>query len=173
MTEGETSVNLEVDGDQMVNEENMDVDHDDAPIKMRSIYEVYENAADVEVTSDADIEVNALLTVMEEPTCYQEAADSVDWRAAMDSELQSINKNKTWSLVKLPPGQKSIGLKWVFKLKKNAEGEIVKHKQGSLPKGMYRSKELTMMRYLHLLQDWIQSGYFWQWQQIGAGKCII
>ena len=87
VTKGENSVNHELDGDQMLNDENMDVDHDDAPIRMRSIYEVYEDAAEVEVTSDVDIEVNALLTVMEEPTCYQEAANSVDWRAAMESEL--------------------------------------------------------------------------------------
>jgi hypothetical protein len=53
----------------------------------------------------------------------------------MDSELQSINKNKTWSLVNLPAGHKSIGLKWVFKLKRNAEGEIVKHKARLVAKG--------------------------------------
>jgi hypothetical protein len=53
----------------------------------------------------------------------------------MDSELQSINKNKTRSLVKLPPGHRSIGLKWVFKLKRNVEGEIVKHKARLVAKG--------------------------------------
>ena len=40
----------------------------------------------------------------------------------MNKEVQSIEKNQTWQLVKLPPGHKTIGLKWVFKLKKSSEG---------------------------------------------------
>ena len=28
----------------------------------------------------------------------------------------------------MPPGHRAIGLKWVFKLKRNEEGEVVKHK---------------------------------------------
>jgi hypothetical protein len=54
---------------------------------------------------------------------------------AMDSEMQSICKNGTWELAILPPGQKAIGLKWVFKLKKNSKGEIVKHKARLVAKG--------------------------------------
>jgi hypothetical protein len=53
----------------------------------------------------------------------------------MDSEMQSICKNGTWELAILPPGQKAIGLKWVFKLKKNSKGEIVKHKARLVAKG--------------------------------------
>jgi hypothetical protein len=53
----------------------------------------------------------------------------------MESEIQSINKNKTWELVNLLAGRKPIGLKWVFKLKKNAEGEAVKHKSRLVAKG--------------------------------------
>jgi hypothetical protein len=53
----------------------------------------------------------------------------------MDSEIQSIDKNKPWSSVKLPAGQRPIGLKWVFKLKKNVEGEAVKHKARFVAKG--------------------------------------
>jgi len=59
---------------------------------------------------------------MEEPTCYREAANHVEWIDAMNKEAQSIEKKQTWQLVKLPPGHKAIGLKWVFKLKKNSEG---------------------------------------------------
>jgi hypothetical protein len=52
----------------------------------------------------------------------------VEWIAAMDSDFQSNNKNKTWELATLPPGQKPIDLKWVYKLKRNAEEQVVKHK---------------------------------------------
>jgi hypothetical protein len=37
----------------------------------------------------------------------------------MLEEMASIEKNKTWSLVDLPAGQRAIGLKWVFKLKRD------------------------------------------------------
>jgi hypothetical protein len=121
--------------DQVELDDNMDIDHDDAPVRFRSLAEVYEDAAEVELASDAEIEVNALLVVMEEPTCFQEAAGNNDWMAAMDSEIQSINKNKTWNLVELPAGHKPIGLKWVYKLKKNADGEVVKHKARLVAKG--------------------------------------
>jgi hypothetical protein len=75
-TVGENSVSHEADSYQGLSDDNMDIYHDDAPIRFRNIYEVYEEAAEVELTLDADVEVNALLTIMEEPTCYQDAADN-------------------------------------------------------------------------------------------------
>jgi len=113
----------------------MDIDHDDGPVRFRSLAEVYEEVAQVELTSDSEIEVNALLAVKQEPTCYHEVAGNTDLMAAMDSEIQSINKNKTWELVKLPAGQKPIGSKWVFKLKRDADGNVVKHKARLVAKG--------------------------------------
>lgn len=46
----------------------------------------------------------------------------------MKVEIKAIEKNKTWILTDLPPGRKTISLKWIYKLKKNTEGEIVKYK---------------------------------------------
>jgi len=60
--------------------------------------------------------------------------------AAMESELQSINKNGTWELTTLPPGQKPIGLKWVFKLNRNSEVKVIKHRARLVAKG-YVQKE--------------------------------
>lgn len=108
-------------------------DHDETPVRFRNLNEVYQDTVEVELTSDSEVE--ALLAVMEEPSCYQDAAGDGNWIEAMESEIQSINKNKTWELVKLPAGQKPIGLKWVYKLKKNAEGEIVKYKARLVAKG--------------------------------------
>jgi Reverse transcriptase (RNA-dependent DNA polymerase) len=53
----------------------------------------------------------------------------------MIEEIESIEENKTWSLVKPVEGQKTIGLKWVFKLKKDSEGRIAKHKARLVAKG--------------------------------------
>ena len=53
----------------------------------------------------------------------------------MEAEMQSIEENKTWSHVDLPPGHKPIGLKWVFKVKRDEHGAIVKHKARLVAKG--------------------------------------
>uniref|UniRef100_A0A8R7UZY5 Reverse transcriptase Ty1/copia-type domain-containing protein n=1 Tax=Triticum urartu TaxID=4572 RepID=A0A8R7UZY5_TRIUA len=72
---------------------------------------------------------------MEEPTTFQEAEKKACWQQAMKEELESIESNQTWQLVKLPRGQTEIGLKWVFKLKKDTEGNVVKHKARLVAKG--------------------------------------
>jgi len=82
-----------------------------------------------------DAEVQALLVETGEPTCYREAADHQEWQDAMNKEMESIEKNNTWELVKLPVGKKPIGLKWVYKLKRNSNGEVVKHKARLVAKG--------------------------------------
>nr|GEV65281.1 retrotransposon protein, putative, unclassified [Tanacetum cinerariifolium] len=48
--------------------------------------------------------------------------EETQWMKAMRVEIDSIEKNRTWTLTRLPPIQKVIGLKWVFKLKKDASG---------------------------------------------------
>jgi hypothetical protein len=43
----------------------------------------------------------------------------------MMEEMESIKENGTWSLVDLPPGRKPIGVKWVFKVKRDEHGRGV------------------------------------------------
>ena len=53
----------------------------------------------------------------------------------MMEEMASIEENDTWVLTDLPQGHRPIGLKWVFKLKRNEQGEIIKHKAWLVAKG--------------------------------------
>ncbi|KAI4312237.1 hypothetical protein MLD38_037072 [Melastoma candidum] len=76
-----------------------------------------------------------MMMISEEPTCYQEVATEACWYDAMEKELESIEKNNTWTLTELPSGHKPIGLKWVFKLKKDSDGKDVKHKARLVAKG--------------------------------------
>ena len=76
-----------------------------------------------------------LLLVNEEPWDWNEAKVERVWREACEDELSSIRKNKTWTLVDLPDGCKAIGLKWVFKIKRNADGTIKKYKARLVAKG--------------------------------------
>ena len=46
----------------------------------------------------------------------------------MDAKFSALQKKNTWSLVPLPPGVNLVGCKWVFKLKMNPDGSIVRYK---------------------------------------------
>jgi hypothetical protein len=46
----------------------------------------------------------------------------------MQSKMDAVETNHTWELVDLPHGHHVITLKWVFKLKRDEAGAIVKHK---------------------------------------------
>ena len=49
--------------------------------------------------------------------------------------MDSMVRNRVWELVDLPPGRKSIGNKWVFKIKRRADGMIDKFKARLVAKG--------------------------------------
>ena len=66
----------------------------------------------------------------------------------MDAEMNSIQSNKTWELSALPVGHRAIGLKWVFKVKKDPDGNIIKHKARLVAKGYARREGWTLMRSL-------------------------
>lgn len=71
----------------------------------------------------------------EEPNSYQEAMTRVEWVRAMKEELASIERNKTWTLVDLPKGRSAIGLKWIYKVKREPDGRISKYKARIVAKG--------------------------------------
>ena len=54
---------------------------------------------------------------------------------AIGDEMDSMARNKVWELIDLPPGRKSIGNKWVFKIKHRADGSIDKFKARLVAKG--------------------------------------
>jgi hypothetical protein len=63
-----------------------------------------------------------------EPWSFAEAERHAAWRAVMQSEMDAVENNRTWELADLPRGHNAITLKWVFKLKRDEAGAIIKHK---------------------------------------------
>jgi hypothetical protein len=63
-----------------------------------------------------------------EPCTFTEAEQDAVWQAVMQEEINSVKRNQAWELADLPQGHRAITLKWVYKLKRNEAGEIVKHK---------------------------------------------
>ncbi|XP_070032783.1 uncharacterized mitochondrial protein AtMg00820-like [Nicotiana tomentosiformis] len=79
-------------------------------------------------------------SAIEEPRAFVEASKDERWVAAMRTEIQALEDNGTWELVKLPPGKRPIGCKWVYKLKYKADGSIERFKARLATKG-YNQKE--------------------------------
>jgi hypothetical protein len=97
-----------------------------AQLRYRRIEDLLGNGR-VQVVAGHDIDQLHAISA-EEPATFAEAEQDECWLQAMREEISSILDNKTWSPEDLPRGHKAIGLKWVYKLKRKEEGEVVKHK---------------------------------------------
>ncbi|CAA6673258.1 unnamed protein product [Spirodela intermedia] len=58
----------------------------------------------------------------------------------MRDEMEAIDQSQTWELVTTPTSCRPIGLKWIFELKKNARGEVLRHKARPVVKGYLKKQ---------------------------------
>jgi ATP-binding cassette subfamily B (MDR/TAP) protein 1 len=63
---------------------------------------------------------------------------------AMQEEMDSLQKNDTYELVKLPEGRKALKNKWVFKLKKDGD-KLVKYKARLVVKGFGQKRGIDFV----------------------------
>jgi hypothetical protein len=79
-----------------------------------------------------------LSTERPDPTSLDEVNSSPDklkWRRAMEKEMGSLRLNEVWELVEPPPNRRTIGSKWVFKRKVDADGEVERYKARLVAQG--------------------------------------
>lgn len=73
---------------------------------------------------------------------------------AMNKEINSIEKNDTWELVKLSKGKKCVCSSWVYKMKYNSDGVIEMHKARLVAKGFTQRYGINYEeKLLHLYLD--------------------
>ncbi|BBG98997.1 hypothetical protein Prudu_008549 [Prunus dulcis] len=65
----------------------------------------------------------------------QDALSNPKWMDAMNFEMDALNKNKTWDLVPLPRGKKTVGCRWVFTLKHKDDSSIDRYKDRLVANG--------------------------------------
>ncbi|PKI64427.1 hypothetical protein CRG98_015152 [Punica granatum] len=70
-----------------------------------------------------------------EPKSYKEAFRDPRWRAAMNEEIRALELNKIWTIKQVPSNKRPIGCKWVFKIKRHADGSIERFKARLVSKG--------------------------------------
>ncbi|RVW87124.1 Retrovirus-related Pol polyprotein from transposon TNT 1-94 [Vitis vinifera] len=69
------------------------------------------------------------------PNSVQEVLVDPRWKAAMNEEMKSLQKNETWELVECPPGKKPVGCRWIYTVKYKADGSIEQFKARLVAKG--------------------------------------
>ncbi|KAK3122095.1 hypothetical protein QOZ80_8BG0665070 [Eleusine coracana subsp. coracana] len=121
-------------------EERIDAYHDSEPLRYRTMEDIL---GDQPVPGPALRDLKAQLHLAcddGEPRSFAEAERDGAWRAAMQSEMDAVAENRTWEVADLPRGQRAITLKWVFKLKRDEAGAIVKHKARLVARGFVQQE---------------------------------
>ncbi|KAI3770338.1 hypothetical protein L6452_01466 [Arctium lappa] len=75
-----------------------------------------------------------------EPTRVSEVLADPEWVISMQEELNQFDALQVWRLVPKPKGKTIIGTKWVFKIKKDEDGTVIRNKARLVAKG-YRQEE--------------------------------
>lgn len=67
----------------------------------------------------------------------------------MNEEMESLFKNKTWQLVDRPKGQRTLGCKWMYKLKEvTSDKREIKYKARLVAKGFAQIEGLDSKKYI-------------------------
>ena len=61
--------------------------------------------------------------------------DWPNWERGIREELKTLEDSGTWELTDAPPGANVVGSKWVFRLKRDAAGHIVRYKARLVAQG--------------------------------------
>jgi hypothetical protein len=65
----------------------------------------------------------------------QHCPDWAQWEEGIREELATLQAAGTWELADLPDGANLVGSKWVFRAKKDAAGNVVRHKARLVAQG--------------------------------------
>jgi hypothetical protein len=56
------------------------------------------------------------------------SAHSSKWQEAMEAEMNSMNTNNVWDLEEISNEAKTVGYKWVYRIKCDSKGNVKRYK---------------------------------------------
>ena len=109
--------------------------HDGEEVRFRRLDDIIGGIGPLGLAGRLLNDLELLLVSVEEPPTFTLAEHDGHWRRVMLEEMKAIKENETWELVDPPPGCCLISLKWVYKVKRDELGAIVKHKACLVARG--------------------------------------
>ena len=108
--------------------------------------------------------VLAVNAIASEPASFHQASQYLEWKVAMDKEIEALEVNHTWTLAPLPPCKTVIGCKWVYRIKYLPDGSIERYKACLIAKGFTQKHGLDYSEtfFPQLLNQFL-SGFFFLW----------
>jgi hypothetical protein len=97
------------------------------------------------IFDDYEVYVSEEIQMEGDPTSSEEAmrsAYSSKWLEDMEDEMRSMSINKVWDLEEIPKGVKTVGWKWVYKMKCDSKGNIERFKARLVAKGFMQREHI-------------------------------
>jgi hypothetical protein len=90
------------------------------------------------IPNDYEIYTNEEIHMEDDPTSYEETMrshHSSKWREATEDEMRSMSANQVGKLEEILKGDKTVGCKWVYKIKRDSKGNIDRFKVRLVARG--------------------------------------
>lgn len=81
------------------------------------------------------------------------------WHDVMLEKMSALKKNQTWELINLPSGKKSVGCRWIFTVKQNADGTIDRYKARLVARSFTQTQGIDYQETFALVAKRIQFGF--------------
>jgi hypothetical protein len=97
------------------------------------------------ISDDYGVYVSEKIQIEGDPTSFEEAmrsAYSSKWLEAMKDEMRSMSINKVWDLEEIPKEAKTIGCKWVYKMKCDSKENIERFKARLMAKRFTQREDI-------------------------------
>ena len=78
------------------------------------------------------------IAAVKEPETVELALQKDEWKQAMISKFEALQRNNTWSLVPLLEERIPIGCRWIYRVKENPDGSVEKYKTRLVVKGFHQ-----------------------------------
>jgi hypothetical protein len=97
------------------------------------------------IPNDYEIYTSEEIHMKGDPTSYEEAMrspHSSKWCEAMENEMRSMSANQVWKLKEIHRGAKTVGYKWVYKIKHDSKGNINRFMARLVEKGFTKRERI-------------------------------